>query len=116
MFPFPDPAAALPQLSMLFTEECDKVRDLMHVHSFSYDFHLRLVHQHVLGAHLVVVNSPALPAYSEGGWSLGFWPASVQMVNTKMDVSRVPTDNAGEMTRGGDVGLNTFGRNSYELN
>lgn len=43
-----------PQLSMLFTEECDKVRDLMHVHSFSYDFHLRLVHQHVLGAHLVL--------------------------------------------------------------
>ncbi|KAM5266600.1 KICSTOR complex protein SZT2 isoform 4-T4 [Hipposideros larvatus] len=42
------------QLSMLFTEECDKVRDLMHVHSFSYDFHLRLVHQHVLGAHLVL--------------------------------------------------------------
>lgn len=69
-----------------------------------------------LGAAPGVVNSPALPAYSEGGWSLGFWPASVQMVNTKMDVSRVPTDNAGEMTRGGDVGLNTFGRNSYELN
>ena len=43
-----------PQLSMLFTEECDRVRDLMHVHSFSYDFHLRLVHQHVLGAHLVL--------------------------------------------------------------
>ncbi|XP_045714431.1 KICSTOR complex protein SZT2 isoform X1 [Phyllostomus hastatus] len=42
------------QLSMLFTEECDKVRDLMHVHSFSYDFHLRLVHQHVLGGHLVL--------------------------------------------------------------
>ncbi|XP_049734989.1 KICSTOR complex protein SZT2 isoform X5 [Elephas maximus indicus] len=42
------------QLSMLFTEECDKVRDLMHVHSFSYDFHLRLVHQHVLGTHLVL--------------------------------------------------------------
>lgn len=39
---------------MLFTEECDKVRDLMHVHSFSYDFHLRLVHQHVLGAHLAL--------------------------------------------------------------
>lgn len=30
------------------------MRDLMHVHSFSYDFHLRLVHQHVLGAHLVL--------------------------------------------------------------
>ncbi|KAM6217019.1 KICSTOR complex protein SZT2 [Rhynchocyon petersi] len=42
------------QLSMLFTEECDKVRDLMHVHSFSYDFHLRLVYQHVLGTHLVL--------------------------------------------------------------
>ncbi|XP_029425360.1 KICSTOR complex protein SZT2 isoform X4 [Nannospalax galili] len=42
------------QLSMLFTEECDKVRDLMHVHSFSYDFHLRLVHQHVVGTHLVL--------------------------------------------------------------
>lgn len=39
---------------MLFTEECDKVRDLMHVHSFSYDFHLRLVHQHVVGTHLVL--------------------------------------------------------------
>lgn len=51
--PAPPPPVA-PQLSMLFTEECDKVRDLMHVHSFSYDFHLRLVHQHVLGAHLVL--------------------------------------------------------------
>ncbi|KAM5125050.1 KICSTOR complex protein SZT2-like isoform 2-T2 [Mantella aurantiaca] len=38
------------QLSMLFTEECDKVRDLMHVHSFSYDFHLRVVHQYLLGS------------------------------------------------------------------
>lgn len=35
---------------MLFTEECDKVRDLMHVHSFSYDFHLRVVHQYLLGS------------------------------------------------------------------
>ncbi|XP_030063288.1 KICSTOR complex protein SZT2 isoform X2 [Microcaecilia unicolor] len=39
-------------LSMLFTEECDKVRDLMHVHSFSYDFHLRIVHQYLLGSHM----------------------------------------------------------------
>ncbi|KAM4642202.1 KICSTOR complex protein SZT2 [Discoglossus pictus] len=37
-------------LSMLFTEECDKVRDLMHVHSFSYDFHLRVLHQYLLGS------------------------------------------------------------------
>lgn len=43
-----------PQLSMLFTEECDKVRDLMHVHSFSYDFHLRVVHQHLVGCHMTL--------------------------------------------------------------
>ncbi|KAG8132270.1 hypothetical protein E2320_010139 [Naja naja] len=42
------------QLSMLFTEECDKVRDLMHVHSFSYDFHLRIVHQYLLGSHMAL--------------------------------------------------------------
>ncbi|KAJ0065561.1 hypothetical protein NL108_013451, partial [Boleophthalmus pectinirostris] len=42
------------QLSMLFTEECDKVRDLMHVHSFSYDFHLRLCHQYLQGSHMTL--------------------------------------------------------------
>ncbi|XP_035504823.1 KICSTOR complex protein SZT2 isoform X3 [Scophthalmus maximus] len=41
-------------LSMLFTEECDKVRDLMHVHSFSYDFHLRVVHQYLVGCHMTL--------------------------------------------------------------
>ncbi|XP_062252253.1 KICSTOR complex protein SZT2 isoform X5 [Platichthys flesus] len=53
--PFPD---AIPvsdcALSMLFTEECDKVRDLMHVHSFSYDFHLRVVHQYLVGCHMTL--------------------------------------------------------------
>ncbi|XP_036947917.1 KICSTOR complex protein SZT2 [Acanthopagrus latus] len=39
---------------MLFTEECDKVRDLMHVHSFSYDFHLRVVHQYLVGCHMTL--------------------------------------------------------------
>lgn len=39
---------------MLFTEECDKVRDLMHVHSFSYDFHLRVVHQYLVGSHMTL--------------------------------------------------------------
>lgn len=39
---------------MLFTEECDKVRDLMHVHSFSYDFHLRVVHQYLEGCHTIL--------------------------------------------------------------
>uniref|UniRef100_A0A3B5B4W1 SZT2 subunit of KICSTOR complex n=1 Tax=Stegastes partitus TaxID=144197 RepID=A0A3B5B4W1_9TELE len=42
------------QLSMLFTEECDKVRDLMHVHSFSYDFHLRVVHQYLVGCQMTL--------------------------------------------------------------
>ncbi|CAJ0965098.1 unnamed protein product [Ranitomeya imitator] len=45
-------SACEPALSMLFTEECDKVRDLMHVHSFSYDFHLRVVHQYLLGSNM----------------------------------------------------------------
>ncbi|CAJ1064685.1 KICSTOR complex protein SZT2 [Xyrichtys novacula] len=45
------------QLSMLFTEECDKVRDLMHVHSFSYDFHLRVVHQYLVGCHMTLRQS-----------------------------------------------------------
>ncbi|XP_056460489.1 KICSTOR complex protein SZT2 isoform X3 [Gadus chalcogrammus] len=53
--PFPE---AIPvsdsALSMLFTEECDKVRDLMHVHSFSYDYHLRVVHQHLVGCHMML--------------------------------------------------------------
>ena len=30
------------------------MRDLMHVHSFSYDYHLRAVHQHLLGCHMTL--------------------------------------------------------------
>ncbi|XP_071387127.1 KICSTOR complex protein SZT2 [Centroberyx affinis] len=53
--PFPDAAPVSDSaLSMLFTEECDKVRDLMHVHSFSYDFHLRVVHQYLVGCHMTL--------------------------------------------------------------
>ncbi|KAM6963146.1 KICSTOR complex protein SZT2 [Aplochiton taeniatus] len=53
--PFPDSTPLTDTaLSMLFTEECDKVRDLMHVHSFSYDFHLRVVHQYLLGSHMTL--------------------------------------------------------------
>ncbi|XP_061894627.1 KICSTOR complex protein SZT2-like isoform X3 [Entelurus aequoreus] len=53
--PFPDATPVSDcALSMLFTEECDKVRDLMHVHSFSYDFHLRVVHQYLLGCHMTL--------------------------------------------------------------
>ncbi|XP_075901818.1 KICSTOR complex protein SZT2 [Nelusetta ayraudi] len=53
--PFPDVTPVSDcALSMLFTEECDKVRDLMHVHSFSYDFHLRVVHQYLEGCHMIL--------------------------------------------------------------
>uniref|UniRef100_A0A8B9LKH5 SZT2 subunit of KICSTOR complex n=1 Tax=Astyanax mexicanus TaxID=7994 RepID=A0A8B9LKH5_ASTMX len=53
------------QLSMLFTEECDKVRDLMHVHSFSYDFHLRVVHQYLLGCHMTLRQGYQLTSFLE---------------------------------------------------
>ncbi|KAG2461412.1 SZT2 protein, partial [Polypterus senegalus] len=53
------------QLSMLFTEECDKVRDLMHVHSFSYDFHLRIVHQYLLGCQMTLRQGYQLSSFLE---------------------------------------------------
>uniref|UniRef100_A0A3B3SQP0 SZT2 subunit of KICSTOR complex n=1 Tax=Paramormyrops kingsleyae TaxID=1676925 RepID=A0A3B3SQP0_9TELE len=53
------------QLSMLFTEECDKVRDLMHVHSFSYDFHLRVVHQYLVGCHMTLRQGYQLSSFLE---------------------------------------------------
>ncbi|XP_043941348.1 KICSTOR complex protein SZT2 isoform X2 [Protopterus annectens] len=53
------------QLSMLFTEECDKVRDLMHVHSFSYDFHLRVVHQYLVGCHMSLRQGYNLTSFLE---------------------------------------------------
>ncbi|XP_066547973.1 SZT2 subunit of KICSTOR complex isoform X3 [Amia ocellicauda] len=52
-------------LSMLFTEECDKVQDLMHVHSFSYDFHLRVVHQYLLGCHMTLRQGYQLTSFLE---------------------------------------------------
>ncbi|KAK0136088.1 KICSTOR complex protein SZT2 [Merluccius polli] len=64
--PFPE---AIPvsdsALSMLFTEECDKVRDLMHVHSFSYDYHLRVVHQHLVGCHMMLRQGFQLTSFLE---------------------------------------------------
>ncbi|MGH0135999.1 UNVERIFIED_CONTAM: hypothetical protein FKN15_040226 [Acipenser sinensis] len=53
------------QLSMLFTEECDKVRDLMHVHSFSYDFHLRVVHQYLVGCQMTLRQGYQLTSFLE---------------------------------------------------
>ncbi|XP_052454907.1 KICSTOR complex protein SZT2 isoform X6 [Carassius gibelio] len=64
--PFPEvPTASDSALSMLFTEECDKVRDLMHVHSFSYDFHLRVVHQYLVGCHMTLRQGYQLTAFLE---------------------------------------------------
>uniref|UniRef100_UPI00398E855C KICSTOR complex protein SZT2 n=1 Tax=Pristiophorus japonicus TaxID=55135 RepID=UPI00398E855C len=53
------------QLSMLFTEECDKVRDLMHVHSFSYDFHLRIIHQYLVGRQMTLRQGYHLTSFLE---------------------------------------------------
>ncbi|XP_051562300.1 KICSTOR complex protein SZT2-like isoform X5 [Myxocyprinus asiaticus] len=64
--PFPEtPTGSDSALSMLFTEECDKVRDLMHVHSFSYDFHLRVVHQYLLGCHMTLRQGYQLTSFLE---------------------------------------------------
>ncbi|XP_071849509.1 KICSTOR complex protein SZT2-like isoform X4 [Apostichopus japonicus] len=35
------------RLGMLFTDECDSFKDLIHLHSFSYDFHLRTVQEYL---------------------------------------------------------------------
>ncbi|CAH1774976.1 unnamed protein product [Owenia fusiformis] len=38
-----------PQLAILFTDECDRMKDLVHVHSFAYDFHLRYIQTYIAG-------------------------------------------------------------------
>ncbi|KAI7807837.1 KICSTOR complex protein SZT2 isoform X9 [Triplophysa rosa] len=64
--PFPEaPTGSDSALSMLFTEECDKVRDLMHIHSFSYDFHLRVVHQYLVGCHMTLRQGYQLTSFLE---------------------------------------------------
>ena len=35
------------QLATAFTDECDRLKDMTHLHSFSHDFHLRLLQAHV---------------------------------------------------------------------
>ncbi|XP_035616063.1 KICSTOR complex protein SZT2 [Oncorhynchus keta] len=52
-------------LSMLFREECDKVIVLMHVHSFSYDLHLRVVHQSLVGCHMTLQQGYRLTSFLE---------------------------------------------------
>ncbi|XP_074640655.1 KICSTOR complex protein SZT2-like [Tubulanus polymorphus] len=38
-----------PQMAMFFTDECDKFKDLIHVHSFAHDFHLRTAQAYIGG-------------------------------------------------------------------
>ena len=33
----------------MFTDECDKLKDLTHLHSFAHDFHLRLIQSYLSG-------------------------------------------------------------------
>lgn len=37
------------QMQLLFVDECLKYKDLIHVHSFAHDFHLRCVHNYLNG-------------------------------------------------------------------
>ncbi|KAJ8279398.1 hypothetical protein COCON_G00064640 [Conger conger] len=95
-------------LSMLFTEECDKVRDLMHVHSFSYDFHLRVVHQYLLGCHMTlrqgyqltsfledfIAHHPDIPKFGRNHVFQGNYSVSTGMI-TAHQLYNYITDHAG---------------------
>ncbi|KAJ8276956.1 hypothetical protein GJAV_G00069790 [Gymnothorax javanicus] len=95
-------------LSMLFTEECDKVRDLMHVHSFSYDFHLRVVHQYLLGCHMTlrqgyqltsfledfIAHHPDIPKFGRNHVFQGTYSISTGMI-TAHQLYNYITDHAG---------------------
>ena len=37
------------QVELKFLDECDKIKILMHLHSFTYDYHLRSIHSYVSG-------------------------------------------------------------------
>ncbi|XP_063057669.1 KICSTOR complex protein SZT2 isoform X2 [Engraulis encrasicolus] len=107
--PFPDTSSGSDSaLSMLFTEECDKVRDLMHVHSFSYDFHLRVVHQYLLGSHMTlrqgyqltgfledfIRNHPDIPKFGRNHVFQGSFSISTGMI-TAHQLYNYITDHAG---------------------
>ncbi|KAF7203797.1 KICSTOR complex protein SZT2 isoform X2 [Nothobranchius furzeri] len=107
--PFPDATAVSDcALSMLFTEECDKVRDLMHVHSFSYDFHLRVVHQYLVGCHMTlrqgyqlteflddfISHHPDIPKFGHNHVFQGSFSISTGMI-TAHQLYNYITDHAG---------------------
>ncbi|XP_064625448.1 KICSTOR complex protein SZT2-like [Lineus longissimus] len=43
-----------PQTTMFFTDECDKCKDQIHVHSFAHDFHLRTVQSYIGGRQFIL--------------------------------------------------------------
>ena len=45
----------------MFVDECEKVKNLIHVHSFGHDFHLRCIQEHISRQHKVLN-----PASTEG--------------------------------------------------
>ncbi|XP_034149809.1 KICSTOR complex protein SZT2 isoform X1 [Esox lucius] len=107
--PFPDATSVSDSaLSMLFTEECDKVRDLMHVHSFSYDFHLRVVHQYLMGCHMTlrqgyqltgfledfIAHHPDIPKFGRNHVFQGSFSISTGMI-TAHQLYNYITDHAG---------------------
>ena len=48
---------------MIFTDECEKFKDLTHVHSFAHDFHLRTVQAYTTGQHPVLGQNYNLSAF-----------------------------------------------------
>ncbi|XP_073726759.1 KICSTOR complex protein SZT2 [Misgurnus anguillicaudatus] len=107
--PLPEvPVGSDSALSMLFTEECDKVRDLMHVHSFSYDFHLRVVHQYLVGCQMTlrqgyqltsfledfIAHHPDIPKYGRNHVFQGNFSISTGMI-TAHQLYNYITDHAG---------------------
>ncbi|CAG7825302.1 unnamed protein product [Allacma fusca] len=44
---------AMYQKILAFLDECDKVKVSMHLHSFTYDFHLRSIHSYLSGRQLI---------------------------------------------------------------
>ena len=37
------------QMQLMFVDECEKYKDLIHVHSFAHDFHLRCINDYLRG-------------------------------------------------------------------
>lgn len=42
------------QLKLLFVDECEKCKNLIHIHSFGHDFHLRCIQAYISGNHSVL--------------------------------------------------------------